>query len=295
MANIFDQYGQGLAGAAGSVFGYGTQNTSAADQLAAQGAMPAQINTAESEQDRQKQQALLAMLTAQANGTGPSAAQAQLQQGIQSAGANQAAIAAGGRYGGNAQLRQQQVGNATAQIEAGGANQAAQLRANQMNAGAQEASGAAGTLHAQDAAGATAQAQLQQQYNQQVGGLYGAEQGQQAQEGMALQKSVLNALGGGLMGGSGGSTTAGGIGKALMMAHGGRASVPETALVGEHGPELAHLEPGSVVAPLNAKDKRPGSPTASDVLMAHGKGDPKMLMHGLVTHAKTLKRMLNAA
>lgn len=280
----FDPTGNGLSGVMGNIFGYGTEGQNAAGQLASQGvAGPAQINTAQSEQDRQNQQALLSMLTAQAQGTGPSAAQAQLSQGIQATQASQAAQAAGGHYGQNAALRQQGVAAQGAGIQEAGANQAAQLRENQMATGAQQAAGAAGGMRGQDVSQATAQAQLQNAYNQQLGSLYGAEQGQQAQAGQALQSSVMNALGGGASMANNASGTSN-LGNAVAgMAHGGIAGfgmggiseiLPLLAahgalsatktLMGERQPEaMIPLDPKSparlIDHPMMATMKRPAA------------------------------------
>lgn len=114
----------------------------------------------------------LALLQAQANGTAPSAAQAQLQAGNDQAVAQQHALANSGN------LSQMIGGQRAAMLNAGtlaqsNANQATQLRANQQATGQQAyASGAA-----QQASTANQNAALQQQQTAQLGSLYGTQAG----------------------------------------------------------------------------------------------------------------------
>ena len=232
----------GLAGPLGDILGYGPGSQSAATQLAQQGiAGPAQPNLGGFNQDAAQQQALLALLQGQAAGTGPSGAQAQLSSGIQQSIAAQNAAAAGGRYGQNAALRQQNAGNAAAGLEAGGANQAAQLRAQQMAGGAQAASGLSATMGQQQLGAAQLGQAGQQAYNNQIAGLYGAEQGQQSQAGQNLQNSAIGMLtgnnaSGGAGGGSGGML--GGLGSYAGIAGFARGGAPHgLSLIGEEGPE----------------------------------------------------------
>ena len=233
---------QGLSGVLGDILGYGPGSQSAATQLAQQGiAGPAQPNLGGFNQDAAQQQALLALLQGQAAGTGPSGAQAQLSSGIQQSIAAQNAAAAGGRYGQNAALRQQNAGNAAAGLEAGGANQAAQLRAQQMAGGAQAASGLSATMGQQQLDAAKLGQAGQQAYNNQISGLYGAEQGQQSQAGQNLQNSAIGMLtgnnaSGGAGGGSGGML--GGLGSYAGIAGFARGGAPHgLSLIGEEGPE----------------------------------------------------------
>lgn len=224
-------YDPNLANGLGEFFGYGTSSTPAYQQLQQQGisGVPT-ISTGEEEQNAAQQSAALAQLQGMAAGTGPSAAQAQLSAGLQQSIAAQQAAAAGGRYGQNAALRQRQASQTGAGLAAGAANQATQTRAQEQQFGAQAAGSLAGQMRQQSLAGATSQAQLQQGYNQQIAGLYGQEQGQQAQAGQNLQNSLTNSLGG-----LGALTS--------LLAHGGVASGTLTR-IGERGPELFMPEHG---------------------------------------------------
>jgi hypothetical protein len=189
--------GTGVSGLLGSLFGYGPSGVSAQNQLAGQGVTGApQIATGEEEANAAQEGQALQQLQNLASGTGPSAAQSQLSAGLQQSAAQQAALAAGGRYGQNAVLRQRQASETGAGLEAGAANQATQTRAQEQQFGAQAAGSLAGQMRGQSLAGATAQAQLQQDYNQQIANLYGQEQGQQAQAGMQLQNNLLSPGGG---------------------------------------------------------------------------------------------------
>jgi hypothetical protein len=259
----------------GQLFGYGGNGTSAATQLATQGvAGPATPNLGQEQAAVVPQTQLLNTLIQRASGTGPSAAQGTLSQAIQSAMNAQGAAASGGRYGQNAQTRQSQVARNASSIEAGGANAAGNLRANEMNAAAGEAAGTAGQLAGEglQAAGLGEQGQLA--YNQQVGNLYGAEQGQQAQAGQQLQGAALGALGGAAKGGSNALGLAamekGGVSgedhhmtgmkhlaeaiKHFHMAHGGHIDMGNEVLTGEKGPELLastdpHQKPALITHP----------------------------------------------
>ena len=230
-------------------YGAGTGMDNATGQLAGQGINgPAQPNLTSYDQQLAQQQQLLTQLQGMAAGTGPSAAQGQLSQAIQQAMAAQNASAAGGRYGQNAATRQQNVGNQAANMQAGAANQAGQLRAQEQQIGAQGAANVAGTMAGQNLQAAGMQQAGQQAYNNQLGTLYGAEQGQNAQAGMALQGSMMNAAGGAtsMMAMAGGGVTdhhsEGMKHMALAMshfhaAHGSGGTGGET-YVGEKGPEL---------------------------------------------------------
>lgn len=198
--NLFG--GSGLGGFLGSVFGYGPSGATALQQLEDQGVQDqyATIDQTQGNAARAQQEANVANLQAEAAGQGPSAAQAQLASGINSAEANQLAASGAGGYGGapgQAIKRAATVGSAA---QANAAGQAAGLKANEMLAGQQGLTGALSGVRQQDLAAATAQAQLQQsgmnQYQSELAGLYGQEQGQQAQGGLALQKSLLGGIGG---------------------------------------------------------------------------------------------------
>jgi hypothetical protein len=71
---------------------------------------------------------------------------------------------------------------------------------------------------------------------------------------------------------SGGVTGLPGSMAGLGLAEGGEVSAPGTYVVGEHGPEIAHLEPGSMVAPLNPSDQKPGKPKPKDVVAKNDSG-----------------------
>ena len=180
----------------GGIFGYGTGGKSAASQLSAQGLTgPATPNLAGFNADQANSQQLLGTLQGEAAGTGPSSAQAQLSQGIQQALGAQSAAAAGGRYGQNAATRQQNVATQGANLEGGAANQAAGLRAQERQAGAQGAAALSGQMGQQQLGAAQLGEQGQLAYNQDLAGLYGQEQGQQAAAGARLQSSLTNAAG----------------------------------------------------------------------------------------------------
>lgn len=253
----------GLAGLFGNIFGYGVNNTPAAQQLANQGVNQVQLQTGEEEQNAAAQQMALSQYQQMAAGLGPSAAQAQLSAGLQQSIAAQQAAAQGGRYGQNAALRQRQAAQTGAGLAGGAANQAAQLRAQEQQAGIQGSAATASQMRGQALQAATTQGQFQQQYNQLGAGLYGQEQGQQAQAGIGLQNSLFGGAGSlvsqGLSGLGGGTASTGSLlgsansglasvgqapvvlagaahGAVAGMAHGGMAGQP--TYVGERGPEL---------------------------------------------------------
>ena len=227
----------GIGGAVGGIFGVGGPGGSAADQLNSMGiAGPAQPNLTAEQQAAAQQQQLLAILTGKAAGTGPSAAQAQLQAGVQAAGANQAAVAAGGRYGQNASLRQQQVANTTAGIEGAGANAAAGLKANEMNAGAAEAAPVGAALASEGLQGAALGEQGQLAYNQQVAGLGAAEEAQSSAASSTLMQDAAGLPGQAV---SGATKLASMSATASASAHGGAFDRPRDGLdlTGEAGPD----------------------------------------------------------
>jgi len=163
MGNLGAYYGSGLQ-ALGSQYG---------GQLAALGGHPLAQNssTAGTAAAIGQNQQALAMLQASANGTGPSAAQAQLRAGLdQNIAAQQAQLAStrGGQLA-NAGL---QASNVEAGLYQQTANQAAQLRAQEQQAAqAQYLAGTVGALGQANQA-AQYQAQLnqgQQQFNQGFG------------------------------------------------------------------------------------------------------------------------------
>jgi len=129
----------------------------------AQGSNAAQINTANSNQDRGNQQALAGQLGLAAQGMGPSAAQAQLAQSTDANVKNAAALSAAAGAGGSAGAARYNAANQAGELNAQAGNQSAQLAAQQQ----QQAQGALGNLYAgmssQDAQNAQAQAGLNQQ------------------------------------------------------------------------------------------------------------------------------------
>ena len=247
----------GLSGLTGSLFGYGpgTGTNNAAGQLNAQGvAGPAQLSTGEEEQNAASQAETLRQLQGEAAGTGPSAAGAVLSQGTAAGIAAQGAGAAGGRYGGNAQTRQTQVANTAANLEGGAANQGAQISAQERQAGAQGAAALGTSMRGQALQAAAANMQGEEMYNQQLAGLYGQEQGQQAAAGMGLQNTVLQGMSGAL-----------GLGS---MAHGGVVDGMEDGGI-DLGP-VAGFTPTSPPAPAQSKSSGGGLAQLASLAAAKG-------------------------
>jgi hypothetical protein len=277
-----------------SLFGIGGAGQGgAATQLAGQGINPVTLNTTQSDADRAQQQSYLQALQAQMAGTGPSLAQAQLNQGIQTGLANQLAASQSNRYGmspaaaayGNAQR--------AAGMEGAGAASAANLKAQEMLGATQAFGSGVNAERGQDLGAAATQAGLTQGYNQMGANLYGQEQGQQNQFGQKIFGGLTNALGGALgMGGSGsGGGSGAGIGSLLGMAGAAKGGVVGgDTYLGEKAPELAvpvaggrpalvnhpmltHLAKPSVVLPLKrgSAPYKPGPlPTKAEAPPAGG-------------------------
>ena len=248
----------GLAGLLGQLFGYGSQGQSAASQLSAQGVTgPATPNLTGFNAAQGNEGQLFGTLQGEAAGTGPSSSQAMLSQAIQQALGAQSAAAAGGRYGQNAATRQQGVATQAAGLEGGAANQAAGLRAQERQAGAQGAAALSGQMGQQQLGAASLDEQGKLAYNQQLGNLYGAEQGQTAAAGQALQSSLMNAAGGAMsmgsgMGGGGGgggsgpyaggsSTPYGGYGQVGGMGGSSINGMAKGGVVDHHTEGMKHL------------------------------------------------------
>ena len=254
----------GLTQLLGSLFGYGvgTGSNNAAGQLAGQGVTgPATPDLRQEQTAFAQQQDILSQLKGMAAGTGPSAAQGQLSQAIQQAIASQGAAAAGGRYGQNAANRQTQVANTAANLEGAGANAAGNLRAQEMQTGAQGAANVSGAMAGEGLNAAALGEQGQMAYNNQLAGLYGAEQGQQAQGGMNLQSSLLNAAGGAL-----GQVTTGGGGGSGGGGSGGGGSGIGGALTGL----LGSMEKGGVVEDHHMTGMKHLAEAMKHFHMAHG-------------------------
>ena len=131
--------------------------------------------SADSMQSRGQMQNAMGLYQAAANGTGPSAAQAQYQQNANQAMQSQMAMAASARGGGLAQVaaaRQAAMGAGQQQIQA--AQGAAMLRAQEQQAGMQGYAGMAGQMQGADLQQqqqALAQRQMNDQYSMGLMGL----------------------------------------------------------------------------------------------------------------------------
>lgn len=237
--------GSGLLGLFGALEG-NVNSTPAAAQLAAQGIDPVTLQLAGFNAAGANQNQALNQYQQMAAGGGPSAAQAQLNAGLQQSMAAQQALASGGRYGQNAALRQRQAVQAGAGLQSQAANQAAQLRAQEQQAGIAGSASLSSQMANQQLQAALGQGQLSQEYNKLGAGLYGQEQGQTAQAAANLQGSLFNGAGSLInqgfsgVGGGGGPASTGRAG----MAHGGMAGRGQPTAIGEKGPELLLPEHG---------------------------------------------------
>ncbi len=134
-------------------------NTSAVSPIAA-----SQLNTGNIDQVRGQQMDLYSRLKDQANGIGPSLAQAQLQQATDQNMQQALAMAASAR-GSNPAIQAQQAAFARAQASQQSANQAAQLRMQEQMAARQQMAGLGANIMGQDANIANANAAFGQQAN----------------------------------------------------------------------------------------------------------------------------------
>jgi Chaperone of endosialidase len=144
----------------------------------------ATINQQPYSQDRSQQQGLAQLLQAQANGTAPSAAEMQMQQGMQQQVQAQRAQAASAR-GGNATLAGRTAANNIAMGQQNTNANAAQMRAQEQASGQQALGGVLSGMAGQDVGLATSQAQLGQQAN--LANQQSYYQGLQAQQGLIGQ------------------------------------------------------------------------------------------------------------
>jgi len=138
------------------------QQMNAAQVAALQQMQTAQIARGEDQQVRTDQIGLAQALQAQASGTGPSVAEAQLQRQNENAIRAQSAIAASAR-GGNVAMAQRQAAQNIAGLQAEAGAQAAALRIQEQSVARDQLRGVLGDTRQTDAAIATQQAQLGQE------------------------------------------------------------------------------------------------------------------------------------
>jgi len=138
------------------------QQMNAAQVAALQQMQTAQIARGEDQQVRADQIGLAQALQAQASGTGPSVAEAQLQRQNESAIRAQSAIAASAR-GGNVAMAQRQAAQNIAGLQAEAGAQAAALRIQEQSVARDQLRGVLGDTRQTDAAIASQQAQLGQE------------------------------------------------------------------------------------------------------------------------------------
>lgn len=225
--------------------------------------------------------ALAAQASANSGNQNPGAAQRAIQQNLGAINAGAAGQA--GQLAAEQQMgAEQALGQANAQgfgmaaqqaglnQQAALANQQAQNEQGQFNAQAQENLGQ--LQNQQSEYGNTLGAALAQQYNQatQAYGLQNNAATNQAEN--QLFQTGEQALGGGLSGGgsammsgAGGSGAGAAAAAGAARGTGGPVSRPTTVTVGEHGPEIAHLAPGSEIVPLDGPDTGAGMKHPIDV------------------------------
>lgn len=210
------------------------------------------------------QSSVFNQLQAQANGTGPSVAQTQLNQATGQNVANQAALAAGQRgSSANAGLMARQAGMQGANIQQNAAGQAATLRANETT----NALGQMGSLANQQVN--QQQTGLQNYSNTALNAQSNVLNGIAGQNSAAIQNQAgvnsadaqfQSAIIGGIAGGAGAALTAGGN-KKVAAAHGaivpGEATVPGDSPVNDT--VQAILSPGEIVIPRSIAE-HPNAP-----------------------------------
>lgn len=230
-----------------------------ANQLAAQAAGTGGPNMAQEQMRQAEQGNLASTLAAQASARGnqnPGEAQRQIGQ-------NQAAINAGAAGQAGQVAAQQQLGaqQALAGVNQAGfgmaaqqagfnqqaalANQQAQNQGSQFNAQTQQA--LAALQNQQSQFQNTLGAQQQNAYNQAVTGYGSANNNSTNTAANAAYDMLPNAVGGA----ASGAASAGVKAAAAADGTGGPVSTPITTTVGEAGPEIAKLAPGSEVIPLD--------------------------------------------
>lgn len=165
-SNLMFQNGWGVQSNMGNL-GNATQNTfqNLGNKFANQGASLADYGIANNI-GLSNQGGALGMYRDAAQGNGPSAAQAQLQSGLDQSIAAQQSAAASTRGGFGLANAQHNAAMNAGQLQGTAANNAAQLRAQEQQAGMAGYAGLANTIQAQQAANAQFQAQQQQQQRQ---------------------------------------------------------------------------------------------------------------------------------
>lgn len=194
------------------------------------------------------QGSLIAMLTAQANGQGPSLADMELQQATDRNLSSAAALAGSGRGGVNPALAARNLGNAQASISQTAAGQAAMARVNEEMQARQALADAIATARGQDITQATAN-----QNAEIAGQQLGVTNALGAQGITAASQTANNQLGAQFLGGA---LNAGGT-LAAMLAKGGVVPGPDNGhddkLIAARGGEVV-VNPESNVYPAALAD-----------------------------------------
>ena len=278
------------------------QSTNAAPMFngyQAQNAQAANVNALGGQQYANAQSGLASQLQAQAQGVGgPNMAQQQLQQGEQANLAGALAAAASQRGNQNPGASARQIGENQAAINAGATGQAGQLAAQQQlgaqqalaganqqgfgmaaqQAGFNQQAGLANQAAQNNAGQFNAQSQqalaaLQNQQNQYQNTLGANIQQQQNQAGLgfvmqnnaAANSQQTNALNPSSYLSAAGGVTSAALAPGAADGTGGPIQTPITATVGENGPEIAKLAPGSEVIPLDRPNTGAGIKPIDDV------------------------------